>query len=213
MVTVDSDIKIESESLPKIHTIRSHHLVFIGWAMGFGARAGTPESVAAGFTATVLQWRRSKEPYLRRYARTTVGSFGETAEAYEKSLAAGLREFVEAPDEQLFTIVEEIPDSIICERMEGCQLADHCRRRMAELSDGTVGELDETREMQRFLNAANYNEIPLNIQSGMADYVDAEPRKVRSVTLTAGEIRKVLHFINESEIGFADFFDEPQWEL
>lgn len=204
------------EAPNKIQTIRAHHLRFDGWAMGYGSRAGTPESVAESFTQTVIGWRDIPDTYLSWYAKTTVGTKEEdTSESYKQSLAAGMREFVDAanadPNKKI-TIVEEVPDTMICGRMQSCYLSQHCRKRWAQLPDGTWGTLDETADMTRFLMAAENLGVDYEIKPGMSDYDDSQQIQVRTVTLTAGKIRKVLDDMAKPDSGFADFFDEPPWE-
>lgn len=189
----------------KKHTIRSHHLRFEGWAMGLGELAGTPQSVAEVFADQVATWLTSNNSYYRRYAKTTVGV---DKQQYVDNLASGLREFIDAPDDTEYTIVENVSDTIICGKMIQCGLGDHCRRRRAELSGGNIGIVDESGDTRTFIDAAEEMGLVVNVDWDKSDSIDYPQVGVRTITLSAGEIKEVLSFMAENK-KYKTFFDDP----
>ena len=175
-----------------IPTMRSHHVRFAAWAMGFGKFAGIPEEVAEKFTQFVKSLGDSKVPYYRTYAQTTVGI---SEDDYQKNLALGLREFIDAPPDAKYTIVEEHADTIICEKMKSCGLADHCLRRMAEIRPQKWFQIHEKYDMEIFLQAAQSLGMELEVGWTLSDNIDVPQEPVRYVTLTVGEIKQVICFL------------------
>lgn len=207
-------VGLEGAKSPEIvntkKTVRSHHLRFIGWAMGLGERKGTPESVAQAF-ADMIEASNSSFWYYRWYAETTVNI---NKEGFVGELSAGLREFLEEPDEADYTITENEPDTLICKGVTNCGCGGHCGMRRIILSEGRMGILDESKDTSTFIATAKKSKVGIYIQPGTSVSTDQNPvvSPIRRFTLKVGQIKQVLAEIEKSDM-FKSFFDDPFRDL
>lgn len=173
---------------------RSHRLVYLVMAMGWGPTPGNPQEVARVFRMQMQRKLASAIPAERMYAADVIGAQGQYAQQREGEFRRQLDRFVGAKPDEPFQIVEGMPDNL-CHLLKQCGHGDHCPKRSHELFGGARDVLKaEGDELSFFLkNATNIGRGGgIRLETRRTKFDDESEAMVRVAHTTVGTVKEVL---------------------